>query len=261
MSFRDIEAGCVRQDYLHLITSTPSLQSVNRRQASIEALHRNVRNPVVRRVHLLGEQPAEYAEAVAGLPPPLRAKTVFVPLDRPVLYADAFGYAASEALNNSLCLVMPSDVVVSTGFQALVPWRVGSIERLRPYLFALSAHPSDECLDQRNECWQYGGNHAAFLFVPPLRPAAVRRLAFRPADPNAAAAVMLLLKDERQLWNPCKLLVVHHLHCLAPAETEEPPGYQQQQPPPSRQHSTQMQVKVLVWPTDHLPRPKLPSRG
>eukprot|EP00667_Euglena_gracilis_P021138 EG_transcript_23080 len=127
-----------------------------------------------------------------------------------MLYEDAFGYA-SAALNNALCMVLNSDIGLGVGFN-LLGWEY--LEHLRPYLLSLSRHPSPYCMaEEFDQCTTYRGSHDAFLFVPPIRPSALRRLAFRQNLFGAENALMHELRHERKLLNPCQQLHIHHFHC------------------------------------------------
>eukprot|EP00667_Euglena_gracilis_P007874 EG_transcript_7963 len=204
------ERACTRPAWLHLISQSFLPDGPMRRREIIDVLHSWLRNPNVLKVHLLGRNRSHFDQALAGLAADQQKRVVFVPLSRQMLYEDAFGYASSGAFADTPCMVLNSDISLGLGFNQL-GWEY--VEQLRPYLFSLSRHPSPHCMDGADECDVYVGSHDAFLFVPPISAAVRKRLAFRQNLKGSESALMLEVRHERKLWNPCRQLIIHHFHC------------------------------------------------
>ena len=197
----------------------PTDDELEARMAEIfECLERNLNNALVAYVHVLlfSEDDVNYLKSLA-----LRNshKMIFHKNDKWPTMLDQFMFA-SRYLQGKVVIICHQDNYIGEGWEK-VNHTVLTRERL---MYALTRHPSpSNCEGTKiaancGENSSYVGSHDAFVFY-------VRELIDRQkldeldVTPNVSGMenVLIWLFKTRlnyRVLNPCKVLVVHHLHCI-----------------------------------------------
>jgi hypothetical protein len=112
-SAKDAEA--IGKDRKYAVEKGP-LHRRRRQEEYLDTLRKNLRNPHVKRIHLLLERESDLEFILAQGMPDVCGKLQPVPLGRWMHYRDAFEYAATK-LPGELCMIMNADIYLAQGWQ------------------------------------------------------------------------------------------------------------------------------------------------
>ena len=141
----------------------------------------------------------------------------YYPLNRRMLYGDAFRYV-SEFLLNKTAIIMNADCYLENGFQKL------DTKILRKgTMYALTRHETPQAVknckvkDLCDTQAKYIGSHDAFVLnlVKPLQSHVLKTLMVRQNIVGVEKFVIFTLRilGKFMVKNPCHILVIFHNHC------------------------------------------------
>lgn len=144
-------------------------------------------------------------------------KIVYHPLNRRMLYGDAFRYV-SDFLRNKNAVIINADCYIGKGFENLDPDILS-----QKTIYALTRHETTYAIEHcnsRNLCSssvKYIGSHDAFVLhlKKPLPYSLLETLMIRPDIVGVEKFVIFNLRKTGgfKVRNPCRILYIFHHHC------------------------------------------------
>ena len=202
----------------------PTDKELQARMAEIfECLERNLNNTMIVYVHVLvfSEDDITYLRSLK-----LRNfhKMIFHKNDKWPTMLDQFMYA-SKYLQGKVVVICHQDNYIGEGWEK-VNHAVLMRERL---MYALTRHPSPSKCNGTTlsaHCgngFPYIGSHDTFVFYV-REPIDRQKLSELDVTPNVSGMENVLIwlfktRFNYRILNPCKVLVVHHLHCITVRDT------------------------------------------
>ena len=198
-SHTDALKQALANEKIHLITSFYIVDRLSQRNAEIvECLYRNLKNPLIDKIHLYVDNVAALNEAIKH---DVYNKIVVVDIGKQPTYYDMFKYSI-DVLSHCMCMISNSDIY-------LYKCDMNVLNQLGDSVFALSRHESNM------KCEVLGwGSHDAFIFKP--RHLNYDNLQGMHHVQNVAGSddnvVNILCDAGMKLYNPCFEIVLVHLH-------------------------------------------------
>lgn len=183
-------------------------KNVNERNDElIESLTKNLKSQYVNRIHLFIED-IESLEKIEELFGDYISNTKIrmIIRNKQPLYSDFFEYA-NAYLKNKICMITNSDIYLNSVQKDLINY----LEKKSNVLYALTRHEHDlscKLIDK------YQGSHDSFIFKAPLiADNFIENIKITQNNWGSEAKVLQeLYKNNIKIYNPCRQIVIVHLH-------------------------------------------------
>lgn len=168
-------------------------------------LIKNIESPFVEKIHLFIDDDESYDKLKELFNSYLEnEKIVIIEKGKKPLYSDFF-YYANNSLKNKICMVTNSDIYINRVDEKLI------INLPSNTIYALTRHEYDMSCPLIN---RYQGSHDSFIFKSPLLPKDfIDNLKFTQHNWGSEAKLLQeLYKHNIKIFNPCKQIIIVHLH-------------------------------------------------
>ena len=169
------------------------------------ALLKNVESPFIEKVHLFVDDEESYDKLKELFISYLEnEKIVIIEKGKKPLYSDLFEYA-NKSLKNKICMVTNSDIYLHSIDEKIIT------NLPSKSIYALTRHEYDMSCPLIN---RYQGSHDSFIFKSPLLSNDfIDKITFTQHNWGSEAKLLQeLYKNNIQIFNPCKQIVIVHLH-------------------------------------------------
>jgi hypothetical protein len=177
----------------------------DRNDELVESLKKNTESLYVEKVHLFLDNEDCFKKLQQEFHNELEiGKIVVIEKNKKPLYSDLFEYA-NTMLKNKLCMVTNSDIYLHSVDEQILKYLQTNI------LYALTRHEYDMTSPLIN---RYQGSHDSFIFTSPLLSENfLESIRFTQHNWGSEAKLLQeLYKNGVRILNPCKQIIIVHLH-------------------------------------------------
>jgi hypothetical protein len=171
----------------------------------VETLRKNTESPYIEKVHLFLDNEDCFNKLEEEFSNELRSgKIVVIEKGKKPLYSDLFSYANTN-LKDKVCMVTNSDIYIHQIEDNIMNYLKKNI------LFALTRHEYDMSWPLIN---RYQGSHDSFIFNSPLLDDDfIENIKFTQHNWGSEAKLLQeIYKNDIRIFNPCKQIIIVHLH-------------------------------------------------
>jgi len=189
---------------IDIITSFYLPQDLERRNGITKTLQINIRSKFISNIHLF----VDTTDCVSYLEDNFddkENKIVICCVGKQPEYSDLFSYA--NTLSNRVCMICNSDIYILSIKKIEL---IKHIDNNRNVIFAITRHEFDYSSPQIRS---FIGSHDAFIFKSPINTDLLNHIHFKQNLWGSENVVIFELnKLGYNLYNPCKDIVIIHLH-------------------------------------------------
>lgn len=203
---------------IHVIYNYCTSSHPQRQQEYDLCVLKNAQNPHVSTCHVFVENNDKEAlnRVTSQLDALVQRKIRQVPIERQMLYSDAFRYA-NDNLQGEVVVIQNADIYIEDDKTA--GETAEKMTNLRNVALALTRHEHDKCNHVRPQCncpfmqSRYIGSHDSIWFVAPVDDAVVARVQHKQNMWGAENNVIVALESSGMtVKNPSRDVRVYHVH-------------------------------------------------
>lgn len=170
-----------------------------------DSLLKNMAFPLVKKIHLfIDDNLSKKALDIITDKNPNKNKIVIISIGKKPMYSDLFEYAINKC-KNEICMVTNSDIYLLKCEKVLLDKLLNN-----NWIYALTRHEHNLTCPLINK---YLGSHDSFLFKSPIDAKIVNNIKhFQHIWGSEAVVIDELFKLKYQVFNPCKQIMIVHLH-------------------------------------------------